>query len=91
MSKLILEPTPEPSNKLKRPIFEIIYNAERKCKSPENAKNLKKKDLKILKKEYKRKDKSLEELSHKFLKALSTQNGGLVHLDEMTTRLGNLK
>ena len=37
---------------------------------------------------YKRKEKSLEELSQKFLKALANEKEGVVRLDELTARFG---
>jgi transcription factor E2F7/8 len=65
-----------------------MHNAERPTKSQEKKNELKKKEKKAGKKQYIRKEKSLEELSHKFLKALTSEKESLVCLDEMTNRLG---
>jgi len=40
--------------------------------------------MKSSKNSYKRKDKSLEELSHRFLSVLALEKEGFVYLDEMT-------
>ena len=71
----------------KKPIFIINRNVDR---VPKRTKKIKKEPKKKNKTHYKRKEKSLEELSHKFLRALASQKDETVCLDEMTNRLGYL-
>lgn len=75
----------------KIPIFKISQNVPRSKKITKKLKfeekNLKKTNIF---KTYKRKEKSLEELTHKFLTTLSNEKIGVVYLDKMTSLLGEL-